>query len=200
MPGEGNPYLQCTTMGPASGGLQVFTRLRKARNGVGYSGTPWSGHAVNWNCRTSRFSLEPFCRTRERQRQGGHQHPKAACAVCAAWATAHLQGKQEQEPAHLVKGERSDAERGQFNGVQQRHLDHSVGVRASAWPVLVTLYLQDRRDGSVLGQTLQWWEAHSQTALLQVKLGRWQRQGKVQEVSLQSTRTGTDPSQKAPTD
>lgn len=68
-----------------------------------------------------------------------------------------------------MKGERSDAERGQFNGVQQRHLDHSVGVRASAWPVLVTLYLQDRRDGSVLGQTLQWWEAHSQTALLQVK-------------------------------
>lgn len=131
---------------------------------------------------------------------GGHQHPKAACAVCAAWATAHLQGKQEQEPAHLVKGERSDAERGQFNGVQQRHLDHSVGVRASAWPVLVTLYLQDRRDGSVLGQTLQWWEAHSQTALLQVKLGRWQRQGEVQEVSLQSTRTGTDPSEKAPTD
>lgn len=47
-------------MGPASGGLQVFTLLRKARNGVGYSGTPWSGQAVNWNCRTSRFSLEPF--------------------------------------------------------------------------------------------------------------------------------------------
>lgn len=76
MPGEGNLYLQCTTMGPASGGLQVFTRLRKARNGVGYSGTPWSGHAVNWNCRTSRFSLEPFCRTRERQRQGGTSTPK----------------------------------------------------------------------------------------------------------------------------
>lgn len=47
-------------MGPASGGLQVFTLRRKARKGVGYSGTPWSGHAVNWNWRTSRFSLEPF--------------------------------------------------------------------------------------------------------------------------------------------
>lgn len=32
--------LQCTTMGPASGGLQVFTRRRKAKMGVGYSGTP----------------------------------------------------------------------------------------------------------------------------------------------------------------
>ncbi len=53
-------YLQCTTMGPASGGLQAFTRLRKARNGVGCSGTPWSGQAVNWNCLTSLFSLEPF--------------------------------------------------------------------------------------------------------------------------------------------
>lgn len=53
-------YLQWTTMGPASGGLQAFTRLRKARNGVGCSGTPWSGQAVNWNCLTSLFSLEPF--------------------------------------------------------------------------------------------------------------------------------------------
>ena len=58
--GAGARYLQWTTMGPASGGLQVLTLRRKARNGVGYSGTPWSGHAVNWNCRTSRFSLEPF--------------------------------------------------------------------------------------------------------------------------------------------
>lgn len=41
--------LQWAMMGPASGGLQVFTLRRKARKGVGYSGTPWSGHAVNWN-------------------------------------------------------------------------------------------------------------------------------------------------------
>lgn len=58
--------LQWTTMGPASGGLHVFTRRRKAKMGVGYSGTPWSGQAMNWNCLTSRFSLEPFCRQRER--------------------------------------------------------------------------------------------------------------------------------------
>jgi hypothetical protein len=34
------PYLQCTTIGPASGGLQVLTLLKKARKGVGCSGTP----------------------------------------------------------------------------------------------------------------------------------------------------------------
>lgn len=33
-------YLQWTTIGPASGGLQALTRRRKARIGVGYSGTP----------------------------------------------------------------------------------------------------------------------------------------------------------------
>lgn len=54
-------YLQCTTIGPASGGLQVLTLRKKARKGVGCSGTPWSGQAVNWNCLTSLFSLEPFC-------------------------------------------------------------------------------------------------------------------------------------------
>lgn len=52
-------------MGPASGGLQVLTLRRNARKGVGYSGTPWSGHAVNWKWRTSRFSLEPFWEQRE---------------------------------------------------------------------------------------------------------------------------------------
>lgn len=48
-------------MGPVSGGLQALTLRRKASVGVGYSGTPWSGQAINWNCRTSLFSLEPFC-------------------------------------------------------------------------------------------------------------------------------------------
>lgn len=65
--------LQWAMIGPASGGLQVFTLRRKARNGVGYSGTPWSGQAVNWNWRTSRFSLEPFCIT----------HREAGCTVFA---------------------------------------------------------------------------------------------------------------------
>ena len=47
-------------MGPASGGLQAFTLRRKLRKGVGYSGTPWSGQAVNWNWRTSLLSLLPL--------------------------------------------------------------------------------------------------------------------------------------------
>ena len=59
-------HLQWTTIGPASRGLQAFTRRRKARMGVGYSGTPWSGQAINWNCLTSLFSLEPFCNKRIR--------------------------------------------------------------------------------------------------------------------------------------
>lgn len=54
-------HLQWTTMGPVSGGLQALTLRRKASVDVGYSGTPWSGQAMNWNCRTSLFSLEPFC-------------------------------------------------------------------------------------------------------------------------------------------
>lgn len=33
-------HLQWTTMGPASGGLQALTLRRKARKGVGCSGTP----------------------------------------------------------------------------------------------------------------------------------------------------------------
>lgn len=60
-------------MGPASGGLHAFTRLRKARNRVGCSGTPWSGQAVNWNCLTSLFSLEPFWR--RSQVSGGTEAP-----------------------------------------------------------------------------------------------------------------------------
>lgn len=68
-------------MGPASGGLQAFTRRRKARMGVGYSGTPWSGQAMNWNCRNSRFSLEPFCQGNPQARtaQHGAHLPAAAC-------------------------------------------------------------------------------------------------------------------------
>lgn len=53
-------YLQWTVIGPASGGLHALTLRRKARKGVGCSGTPWSGQAVNWNCRTSRLSLLPL--------------------------------------------------------------------------------------------------------------------------------------------
>lgn len=53
-------YLQWAMIGPASGGLQALTLRRKLRKGVGYSGTPWSGQAVNWNWRTSLRSLLPL--------------------------------------------------------------------------------------------------------------------------------------------
>lgn len=86
----GNQYLQCTTIGPASGGLQVFTRLRKARNGVGYSGTPWSGHAVNWNWRTSRFSLEPFC--------NDESPPRVMCRSSTMLYLLPMLGREENVP------------------------------------------------------------------------------------------------------
>lgn len=90
-------HLQCTTMGPASGGLHDFTRLRKARKGVGCSGTPWSGQAVNWNCLTSLFSLEPFWR---RRLEIGERGQRAAVAVAAVWYPS---------APYFKKGKRPDA-------------------------------------------------------------------------------------------
>ena len=46
---------------PVSGAVMNLTRRMKSSSGVGWSGTPWSGHAVNWNCFTSRRSLLPSC-------------------------------------------------------------------------------------------------------------------------------------------
>lgn len=78
-------YLQCTTMGPASEGLHVLTRRRKARMGVGYSGTPWSGQAMNWNCRTSLFSLEPFCTRRQQQHNKGVRMGNCELRLSRKW-------------------------------------------------------------------------------------------------------------------
>lgn len=123
-------HLQCTTMGPASGGLQAFTRLRKARNGVGCSGTPWSGQAVNWNCLTSLFSLEPFWKNKQ------------------SWVTLlTLQNSSQSQTCknsnpYLKKCKRPDAVRGQFYCVQQCYLDETVRLCTSCGPVLITFYLQ----------------------------------------------------------
>lgn len=62
-----NTYLQWTTMGPASEGLMCRTRRRNMRKGDGWSGTPWSGQAVNWNCRISRRSKLPDCKQNTRE-------------------------------------------------------------------------------------------------------------------------------------
>jgi len=48
--------LQCTTVGTLSVGVIDLTRRMNCSSGSGCSGTPWSGHAVNWNWRTSRLS------------------------------------------------------------------------------------------------------------------------------------------------
>lgn len=120
-------YLQCTTMGPASGGLQAFTRLRKARNRVGCSGTPWSGQAVNWNCLTSLFSLEPFWWRRAEQ-VSGHPHTLSPSVDGGA--------------PYFKQREGPDAVGGQLHRVQQRHLDEAVRLRPSGGPVLVAFHLQ----------------------------------------------------------
>jgi len=56
-------YLQWTMSRPASGAVMNLTRRMKSSRGVGWSGTPWSGQAVNWNCFTSRRSALPSCIT-----------------------------------------------------------------------------------------------------------------------------------------
>jgi hypothetical protein len=100
-------HLQWTTTGPASGGLHVFTLRRKARKGVGYSGTPWSGHAVNWKWRTSRFSLEPFWRP-QRCHRGRHHGLRtlsrtSALSVCVwfLWDLTDNTDPTYVHPSHL---------------------------------------------------------------------------------------------------
>ena len=62
-------YLQCTTRGPASAGLYLLTRLLNASSAVGYSGTPWSGHTVKWNCFTSRSSFSLSWCTKKKKKK-----------------------------------------------------------------------------------------------------------------------------------
>lgn len=57
-------HLQWTTMGPAVGGLDIFTRRINDKSPVAWYGTPWSGQPVKWNCFTSRTSLKPLCEHR----------------------------------------------------------------------------------------------------------------------------------------
>ena len=61
----------------------------------------------------------------------------------------------EQQHAYLMQGEGADAEGGQLHGVQQGDLDHTVGLRSSAGPVLVALHLHSgARSHSVT--VVQW--------------------------------------------
>lgn len=98
-------------------------------------------------------------------------------------------------PAHLVQGEGADAERGQFDGVQQGHLDHPVGVCASARPVLVTLYLQGRGTAQCWDKPFSAGDAHSQSALL---LGSWAGGREVQESLCRAPAQGQTHQKKLP--
>ncbi|TNN86139.1 hypothetical protein EYF80_003556 [Liparis tanakae] len=51
--GKGRRYLQWTTTGPPSGGVEALTRRRKASSPVAWYGTPCSGQEVKWNWHTS---------------------------------------------------------------------------------------------------------------------------------------------------
>lgn len=53
------PALQCTTTGPSFRGSSCITFHTKCSSWAGYSGTPWSGHTVKWNCRTILSALLP---------------------------------------------------------------------------------------------------------------------------------------------
>lgn len=70
-----------------------------------------------------------------------------------------LPGAETAQPApYLVQCKGADGVGRQLDCVQQGHLDHPVGFRTPAWPVLVTLYLQGGEEkGSVLGC----WLGHS---------------------------------------
>lgn len=135
--------LQCTTMGPASVGLQALTLRRKARMGVGYSGTPWSGQAMNCNCLTSRFSLEPFCLSKVGERR------------LSGWKCGNLlYERKRQATFYLVKGKSAHTVSCQLNSVKHGHLDHSVSLCATNGPILVTLDLF-KRTSMKHSQTVQ---------------------------------------------
>lgn len=58
-------YLQWTTIGPPSWGLDERMRRKKVSRGPGWVGTPWSGHTVKWNWRTRFISPVPSCKATE---------------------------------------------------------------------------------------------------------------------------------------
>ena len=49
-------HLQCTTIGPTDSRLAVYVLRTSESRGVGWDGTPWSGHAIKWNCLMTRSS------------------------------------------------------------------------------------------------------------------------------------------------
>lgn len=129
-------YLQCTTMGPASGGLQALTLRMKARMGVGYSGTPWSGHTINWNCLTSLFSLEPPCYTHIHKHRSDSRWPQVIQNL--------IYSVIKECSVYLVHSKGSDTVCSKLHCVQQRDLNHAICLCPPTRPVLITLNLQQK--------------------------------------------------------
>lgn len=62
--------------------------------------------------------------------------------VCVCLYTC-VGGREREKSSYLVQGESADTESGQFYGVQQGHLGHTIGFCATTGPVLVTLNLTE---------------------------------------------------------
>lgn len=73
-------------------------------------------------------------------------------AAASAWGHAAAPGAAQPVP-YLVQGKGPDGVGRQLDCVQQRDLDHPVGFRTPARPVLVTLHLQ---GGEEKGSVLSW--------------------------------------------
>lgn len=93
------------------------------------------------------------------------QHPAALGSGSA------LPGAGTAQPApYLVECKGADGVGCQLDCVQQGHLDHPIGFRTPARPVLVTLYLRaEEEKGSVLGCWLGIWGEEQGFALQRVK-------------------------------
>lgn len=71
----------------------------------------------------------------------------------ASGSSSALPGAGTAQPVpYLVQCKGADGVGCQLNCVQQGHLDHPIGFRTPAWPVLVTLHLRGEEEKeSVLG-------------------------------------------------
>lgn len=65
------------------------------------------------------------------------------------WVRGRMQMKNSKR-IYFVQGEGAHTEGGQLHRVQQGHLDHTVGLRTTIWPVLVAFYLAGRQQNCLM--------------------------------------------------
>jgi len=140
---------------------------------------PTGEHQVSWpkSSRGQMHNLQPVSHRTPAVRNGPsadypHAWPSqarsvvSACGPCstlqhgaAAEVPHHGTGAETARPApYLVQCEGADGVGRQLDCVQQGHLDHPVGFRTPARPVLVTLYLW---GGEEKGSARGCWLGHS---------------------------------------